>query len=124
MFRKGKQKVKKVVLGNWPGAPRVASGRLEGEKESSNKFGVRVSPLSHRIKNQFRIEGDEGVVVSSIKPDSPAEKSSLRIGDRIVKVNGKKVTSVRQFQKLLKSGRRSLIYVERSGQHFFVSLIS
>ena len=124
LFRKGKQKVKKVVLGNWPGAPRVASGGFEGEKESSNQFGLRVSPLNHRIKNQFRIEGDEGVVISSIKPDSPAEKSSLRIGDRIVKVNGKKVTSVRQFQKLLKSGKRSLIYIERSGQLFFVSLIS
>lgn len=53
------------------------------KKETSGTFAV--SPQSN------------GVIIAAVLADSPAEKMGLQIGERIVKVNGQRVTNEQEF---------------------------
>ena len=52
------------------------------EEQSSQFYGIGVSILQHR----------DGVYVKSVVPNTPADKSGLRYGDRILTVEGKDAT--------------------------------
>jgi predicted metalloprotease with PDZ domain len=50
-----------------------------------------------------------GLVIKSIEPDSPAERAGLQGGDRLIAVNGNKLTtaSLREFKQILASARET-----------------
>jgi serine protease Do len=52
-------------------------------------FGTFANPAVERM---YGVNGGEGVTVSSVNPDGPAEKAGIKVGDTIVAVNGQKVT--------------------------------
>jgi len=60
---------------------RVVRGRL----------GVQIRDLSEGMVKQWNLKSKAGAVVSSIEPDSPAEKAKIRQYDVIVAVNGQPV---------------------------------
>jgi S1-C subfamily serine protease len=47
--------------------------------------------------------GGDGVPVSGVLPGSPAEKVGIVTGDRIISVDGEKVTSLEDYSGILKS---------------------
>ncbi len=56
-------------------------------------LGVRLQPLKDFELNIF-YEGDQGVLVASVDPGSPAEAAGLQVGDILLKVNDKPVLGV------------------------------
>jgi membrane-associated protease RseP (regulator of RpoE activity) len=54
-------------------------------------YTMPVEDLSSRVKKRFKIDGDDGVVVVEVMPDSPADDAGVRHGDVITHVNGKLV---------------------------------
>ena len=67
------------------------SGREETQSEKTGRLGIEVSPA------------DDGVVVSHVIPDSPADKeiNKILVGETIISVNGSPVTSEINFNSLL-----------------------
>lgn len=63
---------------------------------------------------QFRIESDTVYIINTI-PGGPSEKAGIRAGDRIVKVNNKRIAGVkienREVMKLLKGTRGTKVNV-------------
>jgi serine protease Do len=57
------------------------------------------------IVGRNRLNQREGVLVLEVKPDSPAEKASLRLLDIIVEVDGKSVHSPAELERILDSRR-------------------
>lgn len=66
------------------------------------------------------VESDaEGLCIESIEKNSPAERSGLKIGDRIVAMNGQPVTTVDALRTAITTqvhGDRSALTVRRNGQ--------
>lgn len=54
-------------------------------------YTVPVEDLSGRVKKRLKIDGEDGVVVVEVMPDSPADDAGLRHGDVITHVNGRAV---------------------------------
>ncbi len=52
-------------------------------------FGTFANPAVERM---YGVKGGQGVTVSSVNPDGPAEKAGIKVGDTITAVNGQKVT--------------------------------
>lgn len=46
-------------------------------------------------------DGDKGVVVEDVRPDSPAAKAGVKPGDVVVDFDGERVRSARQFTRLV-----------------------
>ncbi|MCU0249930.1 MAG: PDZ domain-containing protein [Vicinamibacterales bacterium] len=68
--------------GNWPGAFSFTVGR--------SRLGVNVQELTPELAAYFGVK--DGLLVNSVKADSPAAKAGFRAGDVIGAVNGKAVT--------------------------------
>lgn len=76
-------------------------------------------------------EVNPGLVIKAIAPESPAERAELRVGDRLMMVNGKSVieATIRDFKEIVseaKSTGRLWVIVNRHGilQRFEVRLES
>jgi Tol biopolymer transport system component len=64
-------------------------------------------------------EGVEGVLLSGVRPGSPAEEAGIRRGDLLVELAGKKIGDIYDFVYILrdaKPGQKSTAVVERGGK--------
>lgn len=70
----------------------ISKGRVE-----RGFLGVHIKNLDAEQAKQFGYPYDGGVVVESVLPASPADKSHLKGGDIITKINGQNVTNAQAF---------------------------
>jgi serine protease Do len=89
----------------------------EGAGAPGSNWGLTVQDLTPEIAQQLGIENAKGVLVSGVKPDSPAQEAGLQRGDLILEVNHKKVGNANDFASLAKSAQKdkksALLLVQR-----------
>ena len=123
ILRNGTRKVVKVQVGNLnedtksKKTPAPAPGSL----------GVSLSLLTPEIRQQAGIdEKIKGVIVTSIKNDSPADHAGLQNGDVIVSVNNQDVDKPEMANRLisssLKTDKTVLLRILRDGQSIFIAV--
>ncbi|MBK5199330.1 MAG: PDZ domain-containing protein, partial [Methyloceanibacter sp.] len=106
-----------------------------GEEEQETKpereelLGLSIAPLTEELRNQYGIGRTvEGVVITEVKPDSPAAKKDVKPGDVIVEVTQEKVKQPQDVKARLlavkKSGRRSVLLLlsDAKGELRFVAV--
>ena len=69
----------------------VAELRKKGKIERDFWTGLEIQPVDRRIARYFGMDKVEGVIVSDVKHDSPAERSGFHVGDIILAANGETV---------------------------------
>ena len=87
--------------------------------ESFDELGLEVQDLNADLAKQLGFAEDvQGVVISSVKDDSPAANSGLRTGMVVEKVASKKVTTAAEFRDALKgvSVEKGVLLLIRSTQ--------
>jgi len=67
-----------------------------------HSIGARLSPLTDQLAEYFGAK--DGVLVSSVEPESVAAKAGLKAGDVITSVNGRTVDAPRDVTQELRSG--------------------
>lgn len=100
-------------------ANEVSSGGL------AQKLGMEVEPLSAELaKSLGYTKGEEGVVITKIKPGSTAAMAGMRPGFLILAINHKKVTTVAEFNEALAEvkNNRLLILAKQGDATRFYSL--
>ena len=80
VIRDGKEKTLNVKIGQMPGGSSIASVDLMG------KFGLSVQKLTPELRKKLGVPDwiKKGLLVTSVKPGSPADDAGLREGDVIV----------------------------------------
>ncbi len=125
VVRDGKEKVLTVKVGQMPGSEKVVL------KDMLDKYGFAVQPLNEELKKKLAIPKwiKEGLLVTEVKPGSPADDAGLREGDVIVKAGLtprtlKEVKTVEQLAKILKKAGTSgvLVKVLRNGGIIYIVL--
>lgn len=71
----------------------VSKGKIE-----RGYIGVNISPLDNTTRKLLGLNDSEGVMISKIEKDSPAEKAGIKKGDIIVKVNDESVNTPEDLQ--------------------------
>jgi len=82
-------------------------------------IGVYIQEVTPEIAEQFGLSEAKGVLVGDVVEDSPAEKSGIKRGDIIVKVNDEEVNSTQKLQDKIRSiniGEKAKIEVVRDGK--------
>lgn len=124
IYRDGKKRAESVTIGQHP--EDIAQGKADqGPKGSSDKnqvFGMTVSNFSEELGNQYNLESKSGALITNVEPDGAADRAGLRAGDLILKVDNKKVQNAGDFYRMIKGKPKSLIWIERAGQFYFVQL--
>lgn len=104
----------------------VSSDNLTTPGNVTQQLGIEVEPLSSELRAQLDYSKDEeGVVITKVKPGSPAALAGLRPGFLILAVNHKKVTSTKEFEAAVSDPafeKRALILVKQGSISRFYSI--
>jgi len=66
-------------------------------------IGITVQDLDENLARYLKVPGKKGVIVKSVDPASPARKVGLREGDIILAIDGKKISSVNDYEAVTRS---------------------
>lgn len=78
-------------------------------------LGIASQNLSPQLCTFFGVEENEGILVSEVAADSPAEKQGIKAGDVIIRIDGKLMRTHRDLE--------SMIYKYDPGQSVTIELI-
>jgi len=82
-------------------------------------LGAGIQDLDDKLAESFGFQGTEGVLVSQVFPDSPADKAGLQTGDIIVRLNGKPTHDRNQLRYMVAAtapGTNATMTVFREGK--------
>jgi serine protease Do len=74
--------------------------------EKRKYIGVTLDPLSKDLAAVFGIKDGVGLLVREFAEDSPAQKAGLKIGDVIVKADGKPVETVAELSEMIQDKKK------------------
>lgn len=119
ILRNGKELTKKVTIGELKEEETYAS---LGE-ESRSDIGIEVSELTRELARRYGISETEGVLVTYVENDSPAEQAGIREGDIIIEVNREPVKNLDEYYQATKQaekGDKILFWIKRGRSSQFV----
>ena len=96
------------------------SGQITG---SASRLGFRVEELTPQQRERYQI--NSGVIVSEISSGSLVDRAGISRGDVVLRVNGKQINSMRDFESLIKveAGTALRLYIlTRNGSYRYVGL--
>jgi serine protease Do len=90
---------------------------LPAERAELVEFGLAASPLSEELAKKYQWkETDDGLVVTGLVEDGPAQQSGIEVGDRITRViRDKKIQPIASLDDLRKAAEKTdelSVYVE------------
>ena len=83
-------------------------------------IGVRIQSVSPDLAEGLGLQKATGALVAEVTPGGPAEKAGLKVGDLIVKFDGKDVSTMRALPRAVTEteiGRTVPVEVVRENQH-------
>ena len=125
IIRDGKRQQLRVIVRKWPKnygmeeQPSLRSAPAPTPKTGSyNDLGIEVAPLDDEVAQQLGIEDALGVVITSVKRGSQADREGLRSTMVITKVGQKTVTNLEEFEQAMKEvdfENEGVLFLIRSG---------
>ena len=78
---------------------------------ANRRIGVSVSSLSKQLGEYFGVSDGKGLLISSVRTDSPAAKAGLKAGDIIVEVEGKEIKNNADLIRALNEKKEGSIQI-------------
>jgi serine protease Do len=138
LLRKGKALNFDVTIGRLPEGEEVEDAVKSEEEpapapapdpELDDLLGLSIAPLTDEMRDRYKIgKSIEGVIITEVKPNSPAAQKNVKPGDVIVEVTQEKVKQPQDVKSRLlavkKSGRRSVLLLlsDAKGELRFVAV--
>ena len=94
-------------------------GVILSSRNSGERHGIRVQPLTPALASHFSFKGGNGVLVSGVLSGSTSETGGIKAGDIITKIHSKEIRTVQEFEEALdavKEGTSVRILLFRDGK--------
>lgn len=104
---------------------KVANTLLENGMVSRGYLGIDVRELTAAELRESNLQRDEGIIIISVAPGSPAEASGLMAGDILLSLNGQPLSNRAQAARLiaqLMPEQSETMEVWRSGKELAISV--
>jgi serine protease Do len=123
VLRQGKEKAFKLTITELKDdRPTKAAG---GGEEDHSPLGLTVKDLDANLAQRLQLKETKGVVVMQVESGSAAADAGFRPGDLIEEINGQKVSSVKDYLKIvtqLKKGTVARFYIKRQGKNLYLTV--
>jgi serine protease Do len=121
VIRDGKERTFSATIGKLTAETTMTSKPFGKAADQLAKLGLSVQTLTPELAMQFDLQGEKGVLISGVDPQSPASMANIQVGDLIVEANREPIINVSDLQNALgKSPNRTLLLVKRNGASLFV----
>jgi serine protease Do len=87
-------------LAKWVGGQLETSGMVH-----RSYLGVIIQPVTQSLAQQFKVKVHQGVLITEVRPDTPAAKAGLKPGDIILKFAGQAVSTPRELQGIVEQAK-------------------
>ncbi|TDR94465.1 Do family serine endopeptidase [Enterovirga rhinocerotis] len=112
--RRGKSEVLTIKLGPPPEVPARDPISPRGRTPFTGMTLVNLSPA---VSDEMHLDLQEGVVVSEVEDGTTAERLGFRKGDVIVAINGDRIRTTRELDRIVRDGARGWeVSIRRAGQ--------
>ncbi len=71
--------------------------------EKAGFLGIQLQDLSEQLSDHFKVKDGNGVLISEVVKDSPAEKAGLKAGDIIIKVDDDVIENAGDLRSVIRS---------------------
>lgn len=79
--------------------------KRKGKVERNFWTGMEIRPVDAQIARYFSLKQAQGVIVSDIKKNSPADRAGVQIADIIVEINGERITDENSLISIMQDSR-------------------
>jgi serine protease Do len=100
-------------------AMRVSEQLRASGHVSRGRIGVQIAEVAREVAESIGLSKSQGVLVSTVEANSPAEKAGVEAGDIITRFDGRTIEKIADLPRMVgntKPGTRSVITVFRRGQ--------
>jgi serine protease Do len=98
---------------------------IKGGKIARGLLGVGIQDLDKDLAKQFKLADTNGSLVSSVNPDSAADKAGIKVGDVITRFGGKEVQNTRELRNAVAAtapGAKVPVELVRGGKTLSLSV--
>ena len=121
LIREGRKKEVKVVIAEQPVDFSQAT-RMRSQKSNSSlldNMGLTLQELTAELAQQFGYTDGQGVLITQVAPDSPADSVGIQPGQLIEEVNRVRVHSLAELKKAVKKKKQpqQILLRVRAGEY-------
>ena len=121
VFRNGKERDLTVGISEMPKDVTSLPSKSEGQSTGKHVLsGITVEPIPSGQSTE-----DRGVMITVVKPDSPADRAGLRQGDLLLEVNREVMRTIEDFDSVASKLRETssvLVLLKRNKRTIFLSI--
>jgi serine protease Do len=122
IIRDGRQQTVNVKI-----APLVADAKAVKVSDNSPSAGASPASLSLNELGLGLASNEEGIFITSVKVNSPAEDAGVQRGDKVVMVNQVEIKSADAVKKAVEEAKRQkrsavLLQIERNDTRYFIGV--
>jgi serine protease Do len=114
VVRDGKRKTLRAKVGRLP-QPELAELAMQSEKGPA-EFGLVVQDLNPELAERLGLDTTDGVLITSVKPGSPADDAQIRRGDVILEVDRSEIQDVDDLRAQLNAADDGALFLIRRGE--------
>ncbi|MBI2430152.1 MAG: trypsin-like peptidase domain-containing protein [Ignavibacteriales bacterium] len=85
--------------------PIVDELQRKGKVERNFWTGMEIRPVDAQIARYFSLKQAQGVIVSDIKKNSPADRAGVQVADIIVEINGERIVDESRLISVMQDSR-------------------
>ncbi len=100
-------KVKPEKAPEAPGSPGQRLREIWPRWEKRKYIGVYLEAINKELLEYFGVKEGSGLLVTRLTKDGPAEKAGLKVGDVIIRVDGKLVYSVDELSEMIQDRKKA-----------------
>jgi serine protease Do len=122
VLRNGSPLSLEVRVGERP--EEVAQNLGSSQDAEHGKLGITVENITPEAARELNLSSSKGVLVTEVKPGSPADDGGVQTGDVIHEINHMPVNNANDLLAVirnLKAGSNVLLKIERQGQSMFLA---
>lgn len=106
ILRNGKTETVNVTLEGFP-EDIVAAVEVDGVK-TAIATGIKVDEMDSALAKRLNVEGNKGVLISAVDPNTPAANAGLAQGMVILQIEDNEVNSISEFNSVLSSAIKNM----------------
>lgn len=122
LFRNGKEQTLRVRVGDPQEMITGQTSSIEG------RLGVTVRPVTSQEGERYGLDSQQGLVITSMHPDSPLAKIGFEVNDMVLEINGRSIDGLEDFRDLINalSPQERVVLLgldHRSGRSGYVQVV-